>query len=70
MNNKARNATERRDNTARYSWSLVTYAQPNEFERLLKSAKHWAWIYHDKDDKEPHYHIYVSFATKRAVTNY
>lgn len=66
MNNKARNATERRDNTARYSWSLVTYAQPNEFERLLKSAKHWAWIYHDKDDKEPHYHIYVSFATKKS----
>lgn len=61
-----KNAKDRRANVPRYSYSLVSYAKPEEFESLLKQAKHWAWILHNRDDKEPHYHIYVSFYTKKS----
>lgn len=29
--------------------------------RTKKSIKQWAYILHDKDDTEPHYHIYLNF---------
>ena len=29
--------------------------------RSKKSIKQWAYILHDKDDTEPHYHIYLNF---------
>lgn len=61
-----KNAKDERDNYPRYSYSLMTYAKPEEFARLLKVAKHWAWIFHNRDNKEPHYHIYVSFVTKKS----
>ena len=61
-----KNAKDERGNIPRYSYSLVSYAKPEEFTRLLKIAKHWAWILHNRDNGEPHYHIYVSFATKKS----
>ncbi len=46
-------------------WVIVTYATPKEFQQLLDEAIEWAYIYHDKDEKEPHYHIYLRFENPR-----
>lgn len=32
-----------------------------------KTIKKWAYILHDKDDTDPHYHIYVNFGGKQSV---
>lgn len=61
-----KNAKDAQPNVPRYSYSLISYAKPEEFDGLLKQAKHWAWILHNRDDSEPHYHIYVSFYTKKS----
>lgn len=43
------------------TYSLITYNPPSDFEPLLNKARRWAYIYHDKDESEPHYHIYARF---------
>ena len=47
-------------------WSLVTYAGEDEFQFLLQACKHWAYIYHDKDGVEPHWHLLCVFQNARA----
>lgn len=47
-------------------WSLVTYAGEDDFKFLLQACKHWAYIYHDKDDVEPHWHLLCVFQNARA----
>lgn len=47
------------------TWFLVTYN--SDFSELLSSCVHWAWIYHDKDNVEPHYHILCVFKNARAL---
>lgn len=39
-----------------YSWSIVTYGNKEEIERLKSIAKHYAFILHDKDGGEQHWH--------------
>lgn len=48
-------------------WSLVTYASVVEFAPLLNQCEHSAYIYHDKDGVEPHYHILCVFKNPRAL---
>ena len=48
-------------------WSLVTYASVAEFAPLLNQCEHYAYIYHDKDGVEPHYHILCVFKNPRAL---
>lgn len=48
------------------NWSLVTYATPDEFSLLLESALHYAYIRHDDDGVEPHYHVLLVFKNARA----
>ena len=47
-------------------WSLVTYAGEDDFKFLLQACKHWAYIYHDKDGVEPHWHLLCLFQNARA----
>lgn len=47
-------------------WSLVTYADEDDFKFLLQACKHWAYIYHDKDGVEPHWHLLCVFQNARA----
>lgn len=51
--------------------SLMTYAQENDIKRILneKSAQleNAFYIYHDKDESEPHYHIVIELKTDRAI---
>mgnify|MGYP005788592293 FL=1 len=48
-------------------WSLVTYASVAEFAPLLNQCEHYAYIYHDKDGVEPHFHILCVFKNPRAL---
>lgn len=44
---------------------IRTYLKPEEFEPILKAARNWAYILHDKDGGEPHYHIIAVFKNAR-----
>ena len=48
-------------------WSLVSYASVAEFTPLLDQCLHYAYIYHDKDGVEPHYHLLCVFKNPRAL---
>ena len=48
-------------------WSLVTYASVTEFAPLLTQCEHYAYIFHDKDGVEPHYHLLCVFKNPRAL---
>lgn len=50
------------NNQRLYRWSLITYASFDDFKPLLEKSLHYAYIYHDKDNNEPHYHILVTFS--------
>lgn len=50
-----------------YSFGIVSYASIEELQPLLKTAKHYAYILHDKDEgKDAHYHIYATFHTAKS----
>ena len=45
---------------------IRTYLNPDEFEPIIKAARNWAYILHDKDGGEPHYHIIAVFKNARS----
>lgn len=47
-------------------WSLITYATPAEFQPLLEACAHYAYIFHDKEECIPHYHVICVFKNPRA----
>lgn len=52
-------------NTRFYSWDIVTYLSEAQFLCVLKERfSSWAYIYHDKDGNEPHWHIVGSCTNK------
>lgn len=62
MDNVKRDASYRRRST----WFFcMTYAKPCEFKFALEKATHWAYIYHDRDENEPHFHILLHFDNAR-----
>lgn len=52
----------------KYRWSLITYASPNEFLPLILSADHYAYIYHNLDNAEPHFHILLTFTQQISLS--
>lgn len=51
----------RRTSDRKYTHVIVTYATESEFEPLLEACKHYAYVYHDKDETDAHYHIIAIF---------
>lgn len=51
-----------------YRWSLVTYASPEEIQRVCEKALHYAYVLHDKDDNEPHRHVLLVFRSQRTLS--
>lgn len=48
-----------------------TFALTQDNERIIKLVKKYpkyAYIKHDKDDAEPHYHYYIEFPNPRAIS--
>lgn len=43
-----------------FNWHISTYAKEEEFQELLNYVPHYAYILHDKDECEPHFHILLS----------
>lgn len=53
------------ENTRFYSWDIITYLSEAQFLCVLKERfSSWAYIYHDKDGNEPHWHIVGSCVNK------
>lgn len=56
------------------SWSIILYEDPSVvFSSLLSISQHHAYIFHDKDDVAPHYHMLVllpNAKTQSAVMSY
>lgn len=44
-----------------YTHSVISYATLDEIKPLLATAKHWAYICHDKDITDKHYHVLLTF---------
>lgn len=54
-----------------YAYFIRGYVKPTENELLqlmLQGASHWAYVWHDKDDKAPHCHIILIFKYNRTPT--
>lgn len=53
--------------------SIITYAKEKQLELILKNHQSaisaYAWIKHDKDNKEPHIHLYMKFNSDRRPTD-
>lgn len=50
------------------NYSLVVYDLSDlEYIICMPSVDKYAYIYHDKDDSEPHYHLYVHFTSRRRL---
>lgn len=53
--------------------SIITYAKEKQLELVLKNHQSaisaYAWIKHDKDNKEPHIHLYMRFNSDRRPTD-
>lgn len=50
-----------------YTHCIITYASEKEFSKLLQSAQQWAWIKHDRDEVDPHYHILACFRPPKSI---
>ena len=46
-------------------WFVESYLSEYEFRPSLDKASHWAYILHDCDDCEPHYHILLHYSNSR-----
>ena len=59
-------AKKRNNNYSNYS--LVVYDKSDlEYIIRLKTVDKYAYIYHDKDESEPHYHLYIHFMSRRRL---
>lgn len=47
------------------NWALVTYADESLIRCLCLGAEHYAYILHDKDQKEPHYHVLLHYRSQK-----
>lgn len=50
------------------NYSLVVYDKSDlDYIINLHTVDKYAYIYHDKDESEPHYHLYVHFTSRRRL---
>lgn len=61
---------EEKESTRRYTHCIVSYASLDEIKPLLKQAKHYAYILHDKvkedESNGEHYHIIATFEQQKS----
>ena len=59
-------AKKRNNNYANYS--LVVYDKSDlEYIINMNTVDKYAYIYHNKDESEPHYHLYIHFTSRRRL---
>lgn len=50
-----------------YTHAVVSYASLSELQPLIDTAKHYAYILHDRDEhRAPHYHLLITFSLQRS----
>ena len=58
----------KKENNHYSNYSLVVYDKSDlEYIINMPSVDRYAYIYHDKDESEPHYHLYVHFTSRRRL---
>ena len=51
-----------------YTYNLITYNREEVIRKFCETCtKKYAYIYHDKDEKEPHYHIIATFTQRKSL---
>lgn len=45
----------------------ISYCPPEKLTSTLGKCTFWAYIFHDKDDKEPHYHYFLQFNKNKNI---
>lgn len=58
------------NNERYYNFFIMTYLNPADFTPTLKRdvVKHYAYIHHDKEDCEPHYHIILLLNNAKTIS--
>lgn len=51
------------------SYFVLSYAPPTELTEFLNKCNFFAYIYHDCDEKEPHYHYFLTFSNNKNPYN-
>lgn len=47
-------------------WFVETYLPESDIQYALSKATHWAYIYHDMDNNEPHFHVLLHYDNARS----
>ncbi len=55
------------ENTRFLRWSCISYASEGELQRATFHANHWAYIRHDRDGVEPHFHILLVYRNQKKL---
>lgn len=50
------------------NYSLIVYDKSDlDYIIRMKTVDKYAYIYHDKDESEPHFHLYIHFVSRRRL---
>lgn len=52
-----------------YRWSLVIYGNEEDVLKVCRASQHYAYILHDKDKKEPHWHLVCTFKIWKSLSS-
>lgn len=62
---KSKDFPKERDRYRMFHFSF--YCEINRFSEIIQHADHYAYIRHDKDDSEPHYHLVVEYTEGKTL---
>lgn len=52
-----------------YRWSLVLYGNEEDVLKVCKVSQHYAYIVHDKEEKEKHWHVLCTFKVWKSLAS-
>nr|DAP12887.1 MAG TPA: Plasmid like replication protein [Inoviridae sp.] len=52
-----------------YRWSLVIYGNEEDVLKVCRVSQHYAYILHDKEEKEPHWHLLCTFKVWKSLAS-
>lgn len=62
---KSKDFPKERDRYRMFHFSF--YCKIDRFADIIQNAEHYAYILHDKDDSEPHYHLVVEYTEAKTL---
>lgn len=52
-----------------YRWSLVVYGNEEDVLKVCRVSQHYAYILHDKEEKEMHWHLLCTFKVWKSLAS-